>query len=83
MRGVKKNTRCIKCGKVLDRVGDICHACRLRSSVKARQKVNRDNRQIVIQLKQMKKETYDKILKEVNKELDQEENAREIQDKMS
>jgi len=76
MRGTRKNTNCVICKKKLDRVGDLCQACMLRSAIKIRQRTNRDNKRKAIQLNQMKKETYDKILKEVNKELDEEENAR-------
>ncbi len=76
MKGIRKNTDCLRCGKKLDRKGDLCQECMLRSSIKVRQRVNRDNRRRSIQLKQMKKEIYDRILKEVNKELDEEENER-------
>ncbi len=76
MRGIRKNTNCVRCGKKLDREGDLCQECMLKSAIKVRQRTNRDNHRRSIQLKQMKKEVYDKILKEVNKELDEEESER-------
>ncbi len=75
MRGTRKNINCVTCKKKLDRKGDLCQACMLKSAIKIRQRTNRDNHRRAIQLNQMKKETYSKILKQVNKELDEEENA--------
>ncbi len=77
MRGIRKNTNCVTCKKKLDREGDLCQACMLRSAIKIRQRTNRDNHRRAIQLNQMKKETYSKILKQVNKELDEEEKSRD------
>ncbi len=76
MRGIRENTHCARCKKELDREGDLCKKCLLRSAVKTRQKVNRDNRNKSILLKQMKKSVYNQMLKEVNAELDEEEKGK-------
>ena len=76
MRAVRKDKHCSKCHRILDRKGLLCQRCHMKSIVRLRQKYPRETRKVTVQLKTMKKQIYDQILKEVNEQLDKEESEK-------
>ncbi len=76
MKAIREDKHCRKCNNIVDRKGILCMACYIKSIIRARQKYSRETRKATIQLQAMKKQVYDKILKEVNEELDREESEK-------
>lgn len=71
--GIKQNRNCMKCKKLLDRVGFLCQSCYEEGLVKARENSYRLGKKRSEDLKKIKPELYKKMLEEIKKELDKEE----------
>ncbi len=67
--GIRENKICKKCQKKLDRQGHLCKMCSLESIIRCKELERRKYKSF----KEIEKELYDKLLKKVNKELDEEE----------
>ena len=71
--GIRRDNKCQKCGRDLDRQGILCKICSFESIIKTKELERRKYKAF----KEIKKVLYDQLLKKVNKELDEEEKMRE------
>ncbi len=67
---IRKNKKCLKCKKPLDRKGHLCRQCYLEGIVRSVELSKRTNDQRHRDLKEIEASLYKKIFKKVIKELD-------------